>query len=83
MAQAGVPDLTLAGFDLQTCLDDIAGRCHVGGWHTGNGTGCEELHDTEFVAGGFTEHVGFQVRVGRKVNCGEWNWRSVLVNLMQ
>lgn len=82
MAQAGVADLALAGFDLQTCLDDIAGCCHVGGWHTGNGTGREELHDTKFAAGSFTEYVGFQVRVGREVNCGEWDWRLVLENLM-
>lgn len=71
VAEAGVADIALAGFDLQTGLDDVAGCCQVGGGHTGDGTGCEELDDAELVAGGFAEHFGFQVRVGREVDSGE------------
>ena len=73
VAQSGVFDISFPGFDLQTCLDDIAGSGQVGCGHTSNGTGREKLHDAQFVGGGFAEHVGFQVRVGGEVNRRKWD----------
>lgn len=73
VAQAGVLDISFPGFDLQTCLDDIAGSGQVGRRHTGNGTGCEKLHDAQFVGGRFAKHVGFQMRIGGEINRGEWD----------
>lgn len=71
VAETGVADFALAGFDLQTGFDDVAGCCQVGGGHTGDGTGSEELDDAEFVGWGFAEHFGLQVGVGREVNGGK------------
>lgn len=71
MAEAGVADFTLAGFDLQTGFDDVAGCCQVGSGHTGDGTGGEELDDAESVGLGFAKHFGFQVGVGGEVDGGE------------
>lgn len=73
VAETRVVDLTLASFDLQTRLDDIAGRSEVSSGHTGNGTGGEKLHNTELVGLGFAEEVGLEVRVGREVDGGERN----------
>ncbi len=71
MAQTGVCLLALAGFDLETGLDHVTGRCKIGSGHTGDRTGGEELDDTELVRSGFSEEVGFKVGVCREVDGGE------------
>jgi len=71
VAQTGVFGLALAGFDLQTGLDDVAGGGEVRGGHTGDGARGEELHDAESLVGAFAEEVALQVVVGGEVDGGE------------
>lgn len=68
VTEASVFGLTLASFDLKTCLDHVAGCRQVGSGHTGDGTGRQELDNTELVSGRFTEQVGLQMRICREVD---------------
>lgn len=56
---------------MQTGLDDVEGCCEVGGGHTGDGTGGEELEDAELLGGGLAKDVLLEVVVGREVDAGE------------
>lgn len=73
MAQAEVFRLALASFDLQTGLDHVAGGGQVGGGHTGDRTGSQELDDAQLVGGGLAEEVGLQVGVRGEVDGREWH----------
>lgn len=74
--ETGVGCLALAGLDLETCLDDVEGCCEVGGGHTGNGTGSEELQDAELLGGRLAKDVLLEVVIGREVDAGEGNIAS-------
>lgn len=74
--ETGIGCLALAGLDLETGLDDVEGGCEVGGGHTGDGTGGEELEDTELLGGRLAKDILLEVVVGREVDAGEGNIAS-------
>lgn len=71
VGERGVCGVALAGLDLEARLDDVAGGGEVGGWHAGDGAGCEELEDAELLGGGLAEVVALEVVVGWEVDGGE------------
>lgn len=74
MAQAGIFRLSLTRFNLQACLDDIAGRCEVGCRHTRNGACGEKLENPERLGRGLAENFGFQMRICREIDRRERNY---------
>lgn len=73
VSQAVVGRLTLSGLNLETGLDDVARSGQVRSGHTGNGTSCQELNNTELVGGRLAEEVLLEMAVGGEVNGGERN----------
>ena len=71
VGERGVSGVALASLDLETGLDDVAGGGEVGGWHTSDCAGGEELEDAEFLGGGLAEVVALEVVVGGEVDGGE------------
>ena len=71
MPERGVFRFALAGFDLQSRLDHIAGCGQVGGGHASDGAGGQELEYAEFLVRAFAEHAPFEMIVGGEVNGGE------------
>ena len=68
VAERGVLCVTLAAFDLQTSLDHVKGSGEVGGRHTGDGTGGEQLDDTQLLGRRLAEEVLLQVAVEGEVD---------------
>lgn len=68
MAETGVAALALAGFDLESCFDDVAGSGQVCGWHTGHGTSGQEVQDAEFLLLGLAVEITLEMVVGWEVN---------------
>lgn len=73
MAQAIITNISFASFNLQTGLDHIAGCGKIRRWHTGNGTGSEQLHNAEFLCGRLAENVALQMGIGGEVDGREGN----------
>ena len=65
--------LAFASLDLQSCLDDIAGRGEICGRHTSNGACREKLQDSKFLRLAFAKEVSFEVIVRGEVDAGEGN----------
>lgn len=61
---------------METSLDDIAGCGEIGCGHSGNGTSCEKLNDSEFVGWGLAKEAGFEVGVGWEVDSREWYYKQ-------
>jgi hypothetical protein len=73
MPQAIVTNVSFASFNLQTGLDHIAGCGKISRWHTGNGTGSEQLHNAESVCLSLAENVALQMGIGGEVDGRERN----------
>lgn len=69
-----VCSLALARFDLQTCLDNVAGCGKVRSGHTGDGTSSQHLDDTKLLLRALAKEVLLEMAVGREVDGGEGNY---------
>lgn len=68
VAEGSVLCVTLAALDLQTGLDDVERCGEVGGGHTGDGTGGEQLNNSELLGGRLAEEVLLEMAVEGEVN---------------
>jgi hypothetical protein len=73
VTESSVVGIALAGLDLESGLDHIARGGKVRSGHTSDGTGSEELHNTELLGLGLAEHILLEVEVCREVDRGEGN----------
>lgn len=71
VSEGGVLGVAFPCFDLETSLDDIAGRREICCGHASNRACGEELDYAQFLIWAFTKEVAFEVIVGWEIDARE------------